>query len=405
MTIKDCFETASLLTTSGYPPLAKYVPTEDAPTVAKWRAAGAVVIGKTNLPALAGDSQTDNEVFGRTNNPWDLGLSPGGSSGGEGAAVAARLSPLGLGSDIGGSIRQPSHCCAIFGLKPTEHLVSTAGYLEGRVMPRAERHMNTIGPMARSVADLELGLRAVAGPDRRFLETPPISLGERTVPSMRSLRVAWTRGFPGVPMARVVGDSIASLAAELAGFGAKVDEVLPTGYPFESALETFGALYQAELGPSMSVDEERIEAERWGAVVDANEPFLRGMAYGVNATVRRHAEILTERDRLAVMWEQFFDEWDVLLCPVSQPALSHCPFGAPQTVDGKEYPYGMALDSHTAMFNLTGHPAVAMPLGITDEGRPFGYQAVGRRWSDIGLLGTAEALSLVSGPSPIPPGY
>ncbi len=407
ITIKDCFETAGLRTTSGYTPLANYVPAEDAPTVAKLRAAGAVIIGKTNLPPLAGDSQTFNDIFGTTNNPWNLGTSPGGSSGGEGAAVAARLSPLGLGSDIGGSIRIPAHCCAVFGIKPTEHLVSTAGYLEGRGTPKAERHMNTVGPLARSIDDLELGLRIVAGPDRRFLEIPPVTLPESRPRPLRGLRVAWASEWPGAPVAPVIQEGLAGLARGVAAAGAQVEQALPDDFDYALARETYGAMFWAEYAASLTPDEEDAEAAAWGLSPESDEPFLRG-AYGVrHCSLRMHTELLTRRDRFTVAWDRFFDNWDTILLPVcSVPAFDHSPMWAPVSLgDGRTLPYFVGTATYCEPFDLTGHPAVALPLGITSDSRPFGYQAVGRRWGDIELLDIARALSAVSGPCPLAPGY
>ena len=131
VTIKDSFSTAGMLSTSSHPPLADYVPPEDATVVARLRNAGAIILGKSNLPELAGDFQTNSPIFGITNNPWDLSVTPGGSSGGSAAAVAAGLSPLEIGSDLAGSIRIPSHFCGVFGMKPTEHLVSGFGHFPG----------------------------------------------------------------------------------------------------------------------------------------------------------------------------------------------------------------------------------------------------------------------------------
>ncbi len=197
--LKDCHETAGMRTTAGSPLLAGYVPERDGTVARRMRQAGAIVLGKTNVSELLADLQTDNPVFGRTNNPWDLARTPGGSSGGAAAAVAAGLAPLDIGSDIGGSIRVPAHCCGIFGLKPTELRVSNAGHipdLPGNV--RTTRVMNCIGPLARSLDDLDLALRVIAGPDVAEPDVPPVPLPALSPP--RS--TGWGRGraaFPGLP--------------------------------------------------------------------------------------------------------------------------------------------------------------------------------------------------------------
>ncbi|MEP7359146.1 MAG: amidase family protein, partial [Anaerolineales bacterium] len=199
ITIKDSFETAGLKTVSGYPPFADHIPSTDAPPVAHLRQAGAIILGKTNLPTLASGIQTDNPVFGRTNNPWDLARTPGGSSGGAAAAVAAGLSCLDLGSDIGGSIRIPAHFCGIYGLKTTGGRISGRGHLASPrplAMPAGWApllQMAAFGPLARSVADLRLALTVLNGLDSPALDPPP----GRAMPE---LRLAWSEDFGGTPL-------------------------------------------------------------------------------------------------------------------------------------------------------------------------------------------------------------
>src|SRR5918997_4917821 len=172
MTIKDALETADLRTTGGHPPLSNHVPKKDATAVARLRAAAAVLIGKTNVPPLSADGRADNPIFGRTNNPWNLERTPGGSTGGGAAAVSAGLSAFDVGSDLAASVRMPAHWCGLFGLKPTERRVPNTGHIpEVPGMPRAVRHMNVLGPLARSVEDLELMLGIIAGADGHDWET------------------------------------------------------------------------------------------------------------------------------------------------------------------------------------------------------------------------------------------
>ncbi len=198
VTIKDALQVAGLRTTSSYKPLANYIPREDAVCVARLRAAGAIVLGKTNMPPLAGDYQSDSPIFGRANNPWDLGRTPGGSTGGGAAAVAAGLSPLEIGSDFGGSVRIPAHFCGLFGLRPTTHRVSWAGHIpELPGKPGVLRSMVTVGPLARSVADLRLALTTIAGADGRTWEVPPMPLDAPPPQELRQYR------SPGAPISAI----------------------------------------------------------------------------------------------------------------------------------------------------------------------------------------------------------
>ncbi len=406
ITIKDAIETAGLRTTGGYPPLADYVPASDAPVVARLRAAGAILMGKTNLPVLSADYRAENPIFGRTNNPWDLKRTPGGSTGGGAAAIAAGLTPLELGSDLAGSLRIPAHYCGIYALKPTEHRVPLTGHIpEPPGVPRGVRHMNVIGPLARSVEDLALALRLIAGPDGNQWEVPPASLHPVPVKPLDQLRIAWTDEFGGIPVTGDTRNALSNLAAELSRCGCHIEQRKPEGFDCIKAWETWGEILLAERAATAPERAAERVAEL-GARVDSEEPVYRGMARGAAATLFQYTESLTKRDALIAVLEQFFTHWDALLCPVTVgPAILHCPFGTPVPVDTRQVPYFIAGTAYTSLFNLTGHPAVALPLTRSKDGLPIGLQGVGRRWGEIPLLDIASQLALVIGPFKPPPGY
>lgn len=378
LTLKDCHATAGMRTTSGYMPLADYVPAEDGTIAARLKAAGAIVLGKTNVSELLADAQSNNPVFGRTNNPWNLERTPGGSSGGAAAAVASGMTPLEIGSDIGGSIRMPAHCCGIFGLKPTEHRVSNHGHIPDLPHnPRTTRVMNSIGPMARSIADLALAFRVIAGPDGRDLDVPPVPVSAVPALSLSSLRLAWAGSFPGTPVAAGIKAAIERFAADLSRAGAAVEEALPE-LSFEDQLRTRMAL-------------------RGVVRMLVEEPP------GGPPSALDYLRTLHERDAFTRVWEAFFDDWDALLCPVMMTtAFPHCEIDAPVLVDGLPYDYIKVAD-YCRPFNLTGHPVVTIPIGLDRDGLPIGVQIVGKRWQDERLLGIAQALAPVSGPFRAPP--
>ncbi|HEX2184945.1 MAG TPA: amidase, partial [Chloroflexota bacterium] len=279
ITIKDTLETAGLRTTAGYPPLADHVPTADATVVARLRQAGAILLGKTNVPPLALNFQTENPIFGRTLNPWNTDHTPGGSSGGSAAALAAGMTALDVGSDLRGSLRVPAHYSGVYTLKPTEHRIPTSGHIpELPGTPRGVRHMDTVGPLARTVEDLALALRVMAGPDERQWEIPPLpaQVPPRLKPAR--LRLAWTDDFAGVPVAGEIRAALAGLVQKLEGLGAQVERRLPHGFDFMAAWETWGELFQAEFGSTMSPQEEAEDAESGGVRPDAPSPEERGMA-------------------------------------------------------------------------------------------------------------------------------
>lgn len=382
ITLKDCHETAGMLTTAGHPPLAGNVPTRDGTVARRMRAAGAILLGKTNVSPLLADVQSDNAIFGRTNNPWDTARTPGGSSGGAAAAVAAGMAALEVGSDIGGSIRIPAGCCGIYGLKTTEGLLSTVGHVPGQFgVPNATRVMNVVGPMARSLDDLALGLRLLAGPDAEDFSVPPLLSGEVVEVPLGGLRVAWAGSFPNVPVARAIRGAVKRVALALDGCGAAGLETLPE-LDFDEQIQVRMRLraYVTEFG---------------GYEQPTHDPSL---------TPDNFFAILARRDAFQHAWDRFFHDWDVLLCPVMMTtAFEHTPYGTPVPVDGEPRDYAL-LPDYCRPFNLTGHPAVVIPVGLDDNQRPIGMQIVGPRWSDTRLLGIARAIDAIAGAYAIPPG-
>ena len=405
ITIKDALETAGLRTTGGYPPLADYVPTQDATVVARLRTAGAVILGKTNLSVLSADYRAENPIFGRSNNPWDLRRTPGGSTGGGAAAVAAGLTPLEIGSDLAGSLRIPAHYCGVFALKPTEHRVPTTGHIpEPPGMPRGVRHMQTVGPLARSVDDLALALRLIAGPDGHESQVPPVPLETAEKPLKKS-RFVWTDDFGGVPVTNDTRNALRALVDELQRSGCLIDRCSPDGFDWVGAWETWGEIVLAERAAT-APDRAAERVAALGAQPDSPVAMFRGMARGAKATMQQYAETLTRRDALITAFENFIGYWDAFLCPVSVgPAIEHCPFGTPVDVDGQQVPYFVAGLAYTCPFNLTGHPVVVLPLTLSEDGLPIGVQVVGRRWGEMELLAIASQLAKVIGPLRHPPGY
>ncbi len=374
MTLKDGHSTAGMRTTAGYAPLAGHVPGEDGTVAARLKGAGAIVMGKTNVSELLSDIQASNPIFGRTNNPYDPSRTSGGSSGGAAAALASHMTPLEIGSDFAGSIRIPAHFCGVYALKPTEHRVSMFGHipdLPGSV--RSHRFMWSIGPLARSLEDLELAYRIVAGPDGRDPDVPPVPIGDVPHLEPRDLRIAWASTFPGVPAAASIRDALHGLAAELDRAGAVVEERLPD--------IDFGDMARARVALANAVQ----------------TTFMPGEEAGPPATMSDFFAALHRRDGFLMAWERFFGGWDALLCPVSMTTtFTHRTTGTPIEVDGTPANYWRTI-GHCAPFNFTGHPCVVLPLGRDADGLPIGAQLVGRRWGEGRLLAVAAAVDRVIG--------
>jgi amidase len=406
MTVKDVWETEGLVTTSGATLLANHVPAADALSVARLRQAGAIIFGKTNTPAYAGDWQTYNDVFGRTNNPWDLERTAGGSSGGAAAAVAAGLTPLELGSDIGGSIRVPSHHNGVYGLKPSWGIVPTRGHIPGPPGSLVTVDVGVGGPIARSVADLRTALQILAGPVpedaagwRLDLDAGPDQL------ELRDVRVATVfDGSAGLlPVARDVRTCLDGFAARLSAAGAAVDEArLPV--PLADGLATWRDLTMPIFGADLPDREFAALAELEHVTTDdpdvANGRAMASRFRDVQAATQRR-----QRQRMA--WADFFASYDVVLAPVMPTAAFPHDTDRPIAervldVDGIAVPHLIAA-AWCCSIGAALLPVVALPVGPGQTGLPVGVQVIGPFLSDLRLLRLAEVLDAAAGPVFSPP--
>jgi amidase len=395
MTVKDSFDTAGIRTTSGYTPFGDNVPDWDATPVARLLGAGAVLLGKTNMPPLGLNYQCENELFGRTNNPWDLDRTSGGSSGGGTAAVAAGMVPLELGADFAGSIRVPAHYCGVYAMKPTEFLVPSGKSAQ----PRSIRHMAQPGPIARSAEDLALALRIMAGPDGAVREVPPVSLADVPLRPLASYKIGWMSQLPGARPSSDIVASMMRLVDDLTEVGCEVGEALPEGWAFAPLMETWAELGYAEIGSGMDDATREMFRAQLHISPDSDDALLRGAHRGLNADNRVFAQTLARRDTFSSSLDRLLEEVDVLLMPTAMTtAIAHWPTGEPIRVDGREETYWTVGLGYTTPCNLTGHPVVTCPAGMADDGLPVGVQVVGRRWGDMELLGFVERLSAFVGP-------
>jgi amidase len=381
-TLKDAHETAGVRTTAGFPPFADHTARQDSPVVARLKAAGAILVGKTNVATMLGDWQSDNPLFGHTGNPWDLSRTAGGSSGGAAAAVAAGMTPFEVGTDMQDSIRLPVAFCGVYGLKPTEHRVSLAGaFPDPDGAPRSVRLMSCVGPLARSAEDLALIYRIIAGPDGADTDLPPVSVEMMPKLDLKSLRIAFADAFPGFPVASEISAAVKRLAKQLASAGAKIEEARLPKLDLHDDLAEGGKLIGMMLEAAQpEPPEQQTPVSHWFAA-------------------------LARRDRSILAWERFFEGCDALLCPVAMTtAFPHCKPGSPLKIDGKDESYWM-LPAYGAVFNYSGHPSIAIPSGHDSIGLPIGLQLVGRHWSEARLLGIAAAIAPLTGGFRRPPGY
>jgi amidase len=373
VTIKDALLTAGLRTTAGHPKYAERVPDADAWVVNRLKRAGAIVIGKTNCATLCSDVQTMNEVFGVTNNPWSVGRTAGGSSGGEAAAVALGMSPLGIGSDTAGSIRIPSSYCGVFGLKTSIGKIPRDGHvpLHDETHARPDS-LTVIGPIARSIRDLTLCYEVLTG-ESTTTGAPPAPP-----------RIFWTQDFT----TQVIDDEVARALDEtfsvLTRAGTDVKKVAPP-FPLEKLFSTYLRLYMFEFAPE---EISRALLPLFFVSEAMRSPF-RGGARGSYERLKREQSALT---RTMSEFLQACDCWVLPATPTTAFVHRKVRRGIPVTSRGrtKKIGYWEASMGLTYPFNLLGNPSVVIPLARGKEGMPIGLQVVGRLGEDRKLLSAAE---------------
>ncbi len=407
MTVKDSLMTAGMLTTSGAEELADFVPESDAAPVAKLRSAGAVVWGKTNLPTYANDVQSYNPVFGTSNNPWDLSRSVGGSSGGSAGALAAGLTPLEVGSDIGGSIRNPASMCGVVGHKPSYGIVSAKGQIPGPPGTLTQADIAVLGPMARTVADCRLLLDLLAGADDWHDLAWSLSLPPARRTEAGGLRVAVWATDDACPVDPEIEQSILTLAGELEAAGAIVStDARPDGFDFAKADRTFWALLGGALSGGWSLAQLEDMANR----LAAGEHVPGDL--GVVGSTARHREWLTNNERrlqIRSRWKTFFEDWDVVLAPVSPTTAIPHDHSSPSSerlieVAGEQRPY-MQQIQWMGVFGVAYLPSTSVPIGIHSNGCPFNVQVVGPFLEDATCLAVAELIEQINGGTQRPPRY
>jgi amidase len=383
LTVKESYNVAGLPTTWGFPAQKDFTPPEDALSISRAKAAGGVILGKTNVPVGLGDWQSYNEIYGTTNNPYDLDRTPGGSSGGSAAALAAGYGPLSLGSDIGGSLRVPAFHCGVYAHKPTYNVAPVRGHTPPPFPPiPLDRDMAVIGPMARSAADLSLLLDVIAGPD-------PLDAGvgyKLTLPpprrnALKDFRVLVVDSDPVLPSDKDVRGAIEKLAGGLARSGVNVARQSPLLPDFAESSRLYMRMLMSFLG-AFFAPEVIAGAQAGAAQLPADNKSLA--AERLRGMTQSHRDWVLDdgaRGRLRAQWRELFKTFDAVICPIMPtPAYPHD--HSPQQearrikIDGKDYAYPDQL-AWPGIATLPGLPATAIPLGLSPEGLPVGIQIVG----------------------------
>ncbi len=379
VSIKSCIDVAGLRCEAGSRLRAGYVAATDAPLVQRLRAAGAIILGNTNVPDTLMAYETDNLLYGKTNSPWDLARTPGGSSGGEAAAIAACCSAAGVGSDGGGSIRVPAHFSGICGLKPTPGRIPGTGHFPPNTGPFA--FLGVVGPMARTVADLELLLEVMAGPDKGDTSSAPVPFVHAFDDVCKRLQIGFFEDDARTPVTPQTRAAVRAAAEALQRAGFQVSSFRPT--VLEPARQTWWKLFV--LGGAMVL----------GPLVAGREAELHPVLREVMAIAAAEPPLTAEtlmnawmaRDELRIQLLTEMEQFPVLLCPACAiPAFKH---GERRwQVDGQSVAYLDAM-SYTQWFNLLGNPGAVVPVGRSPEGLPIGVQIVGRPFEEEVVLRVA----------------
>ncbi|HVS81188.1 MAG TPA: amidase [Pyrinomonadaceae bacterium] len=394
LTVKDTIDTKGLRTTSGSRLRANHVPDRDATVVARLRAAGAIILGKTNTAEMAAYYETDNPVFGRANNPHNPLMTPGGSSGGEAAAIAAWLSPAGIGSDLAGSIRLPAHFCGIAGLKPTTGRVPSDGHTPAVTGPLSLGV--SIGPMARRVADLALLFGVIA-------DDAPLEMNHEQATTVRGLRAAWYVSDGVAPVDEETARAVERAADALRDAGLEVDEAEPPG-----ASRGLG-LWLALFSHSVSRQLRGLYRGREGEAGPQVAAMLARVSEGDQgfggkvAAAERLAKAVVERERLREELLRWMKTTPLIIAPVG--ATCAWPHGTQRVSVRSESVSVFRAFSYSQTFNVFGLPSVAVPAGQSAQGLPIGVQVVGRPFEERTVLAAAEIIEQALGGWQRPPRF
>ncbi|MFC1862404.1 amidase [Thermodesulfobacteriota bacterium] len=413
MTVKDSFEVTGMPCTSGSPDLKDYVPTINAKVVEELLNAGAIVFGKTNVPLFTMDVQSFNKVYGQTNNPWDFSKVPGGSSGGAAAALSAGLTGLEIGSDIGGSIRNPSHFCGTYGHKPTFNIVPRLGHIPPQpgIFPGEyflDGDIAVVGPMARSAEDLELVLRLIikSKPFQRIATL--IKLPPPRKNNLKDFRIGLWLDDPAFPVDSVVGDCLQAAVDRLSSAGAKISDKQPD-VDFAHCYDIYAKLLHATTSMELSDEDfERIRAK--SLKLDKNDESSKALqARGISLSHRDWMKLDYQRLLMRQKWAEFFKDFDVLLSPVFP--ITAFPHDHSELMDrvlrvnGQDRDYEKTAISWAGLTGVSYLPATVAPTGLAKNGLPVGIQIVGPYLEDFTTLRFAKLIKGIVGEFVPPPGF
>ncbi|WP_309043026.1 amidase [Marinobacter sediminicola] len=401
LTLKDIWEVAGMTCTAGARALQNHKPERHADVVQRLEDAGAIILGKTNVPVYASDLQSYNKLFGVTNNPFNTDHTSGGSSGGAAAALAAGMTPLEVGSDLAGSIRIPAHFCGVFGHKPSRTLVSFRGHIPGPPGTQSQPDLAEGGPLARSARDLELLLKVIAGPKPVDSRCWQLNLAPSRLKSLKQARVGLWLEDPLCPVEQELTDGYRKLGKQLADHGALVSDakhpLLSLEHPLPAYMNLLGSLLSTSFKPAQRRQLKWMALlEKWLHLFGPVTPFIGEYGRGATQPAYQWMAMSERREKMRAEIETLFKDVDVLLTPITPTAAilhdhSQPMFKRRITVDGKPRAY---LDQFCwiAFATVLGLPATSVPIGRTRDGLPFSVQIIGAPGMDLTTIGFARLL-------------
>ena len=406
MTIKDAFEVEGIVSTGGNPAWKDNIPKRNAEAVQRLVDAGAIIFGKTNVPFLSSDLQSFNKIYGTTNNPWDLERTPGGSSGGSAAALAAGMTPLELGSDIGGSIRVPAHFCGLYGHKPSYNIISEVGHMPpppGSIL--TGNGLSVAGPLARSPEDLEIALDVLVSAQEQDSQAWKVKLPKARTKKTKELKIAVWPDEPYAEADNEITNLIKDTAEDLKHAGAKVETVdLPISF------EEIDKIYSLLLNPLMLAGSPKATFETLAKLNESLDPNdVSELAKVARGSVLKHADwvlVNAMRQNMRQKWREFFNKFDVILCPTCiTPAFKHNHNPVHErklTINGKDDEYLRAtLWAGPAV--SAGLPSTNVPIGMSSNNLPISMQITGPYLEDKTCLEVAKVVRNIRGGFKIPP--
>jgi len=406
MTIKEAYNIEGLPTTWGVPELKDNIATEDSDTVIRMKQAGAHFFGKTNVPLNLADFQSFNEIYGTTNNPWNLERTPGGSSGGSSAALAAGLTGLEAGSDIGGSIRNPAHFCGIYGHKPTWGVVSDRGHsLPGQFAPA---DIAVVGPMARSAEDLKVSMDVTAGASRNDVNGWQLSLPKPVKNSLKDFRVAiWTDDVMA-PVSQEISDRVQLIGDTLSKLGATISDSARPEVDQDESYEVYNSLLWGVMSAGLT-PEERAEHQAAAGKLDQDDHSMEASL--IRYSVQDHGTWAVNNNKrflLRQQWQNFFKDWDILICP--QTATTAFPQDEGEYMNRKIMVDNVAQEYFQQIFwaglvTVAHLPSTVFPTGLSQEGLPIGLQAIGAEFHDYITIDFTRLMAQEIGGFIPPPNY